>query len=619
MEICPFHEYIINNTHTYTFIFYFPDRIESDSSPSHHQKIDHFHPHCSLTMQHQRHQQGEDDGIQTAHNIVDSILHQILYVDSPPNNLLELNSTNDNNASQHLRSDGSLDLNKPTPILPPISRVSPVTRTSTLTSTYPANRIGPSYSSDTYGVPDLPSLAVASNIISTARPPLARNLHINLTNASSSVSVSNLDGSSVGAGSTIATQCTPTVEDANKASSAVKPEDALAARALGHIQLVNLCEHATKTKGGNCSVVNQTTVNKQDADEISEFSFDLNLEDEDEMGTTTVTKANKRKEEEKATNSNTRIQMFGSEYARYLSTSTPFRPPPKPKPRLLIPRRTPKISSHFSNTNKPPMIARTRKQSESSASDCTDTLDPKNGPIVELLVTSLSDGIPPGYTTVRSSASSTQVLCIKRERNWSRAWFRPLVTALAVILPDRREFVPPGYCVIRKNSEPANFGTSERVYICYRRSREGNPITDLQFLDPRIGDAIPQDYTVLERTPFSYSACVEKGFLAYRQRLANLETLRPLPLFKSEHPAYFATGGGIVQSSVGKRHVMELRRKVSVLSPASVASRLLESGKLYLQRDEGSWSFDEGSAARGGVDGDSHTRNRSSSYFSEVR
>ena len=95
-------------------------------------------------MQHQRHQQGEDDGIQTAHNIVDSILHQILYVDSPPNNLLELNSTNDNNASQHLRSDGSLDLNKPTPILPPISRVSPVTRTSTLTSTYPANRIGPS-------------------------------------------------------------------------------------------------------------------------------------------------------------------------------------------------------------------------------------------------------------------------------------------------------------------------------------------------------------------------------------------------------------------------------------------------------------------------------------------
>ena len=74
---------------------------------------------------------------------------------------------------------------------------------------------------------------------------------------------------------------------------------------------------------------------------------------------------------------------------------------------------------------------------------------------------------------------------VKKESNWDRAAQRPCVTALALIFPERKEFVPPGFSVVRKfnalpksgDRSPANlnFG-GEPVYLCFRRSREGNPI-----------------------------------------------------------------------------------------------------------------------------------------------
>ena len=143
-------------------------------------------------------------------------------------------------------------------------------------------------------------------------------------------------------------------------------------------------------------------------------------------------------------------------------------------------------------------------------------------------------------------------------------------------------FVPPGFCVVRRhksggdgkkdpggNSPPRskkrgggassssskgasvasstgggggtipanlNFGTAgERVYLCYRRSREGNPLTAILPLVPSAQESVPEGYTVLERTPRNYVADINHGagpalFLAFRQRLANLEPLRPLPL-----------------------------------------------------------------------------------------
>ena len=74
-----------------------------------------------------------------------------------------------------------------------------------------------------------------------------------------------------------------------------------------------------------------------------------------------------------------------------------------------------------------------------------------------------------------------------------------------------------------------NFGTAgERVYLCYRRSREGNPLTAILPLAPSAHESVPEGYTVLERTPRNFVADINHGagpalFLAFRQRLANLE------------------------------------------------------------------------------------------------
>jgi hypothetical protein len=74
-------------------------------------------------------------------------------------------------------------------------------------------------------------------------------------------------------------------------------------------------------------------------------------------------------------------------------------------------------------------------------------------------------------------------------------------------------------------------------------------------------------------------------FLAYRQRLANLECLRPLPLVLSiqeqqeeaqEAPrlaSYYSTGSTVVASLVGRFHILD-RSTHSLLSPSSVDSRL---------------------------------------------
>lgn len=172
-----------------------------------------------------------------------------------------------------------------------------------------------------------------------------------------------------------------------------------------------------------------------------------------------------------------------------------------------------------------------------------------------------------------------------------------------------------------------NFGTAgERVYLCYRRSREGNPLTAILPLVPSAQESVPEGYTVLERTPRNYVADINHGagpalFLAFRQRLANLEPLRPLPLVLAVYysnlqldskagdaaaaagiaaacglasapdrtrgklnedgevvwerrlRAYYCTGGTVVPSEVGKFHVMD-RSTHPLLSPSSVTNRL---------------------------------------------
>lgn len=369
-----------------------------------------------------------------------------------------------------------------------------------------------------------------------------------------------------------------------------------------------------------------------------------------------------------------RMQMFGSEYARHLSSESPFSPIVMKAKNRSFPKRKRRVSSSVAavsivgpqseleqiapnesvimnssmqtdNTNM------TRKNSNMSVSTMSnasvaDSMTLEEAPaeilssaITDIVVTHGNEKPPKGYYRISQTSSGTEInslksssggglgkkksngvfLNVKKEPKWDRAVQRPCVTALTVIFPDRNEFVPPGYCVVRRythdssgkksrkeekeyddhgsSSFPANlnYGThGERVYLCYRRSREGNPITGLIPLHPSNNEPIPEGYTVLERSPRNFIADINSKagpsiFLAFRQRLANLETLRPLTLVLSVHysqarqinekkmkpklKAYYCTGGTVVPADVGNYHVMD-RSTHPLISPSSVSNRL---------------------------------------------
>eukprot|EP00536_Pseudo-nitzschia_multiseries_P011494 jgi/Psemu1/206004/e_gw1.394.36.1 len=281
-----------------------------------------------------------------------------------------------------------------------------------------------------------------------------------------------------------------------------------------------------------------------------------------------------------------RLQMFGSEYARFLS-KTPLAPKDIP-----------------SQTSRRTFSRRTLKNEIQNIEEAdTQVL---TGPITDIIAIRGDEKPPKGYFRLSQTRSgqpfylgdrkSALFLCVKKEKNWDRAAQRPCVTAVSIIFPDRKEFVPPGFNLVRylkpdpsSSTQPPidlNTGGSEAAYLCFRRSREGNPLTGIIPLLPSTRELIPDGYTVLERTPRNFVATFRASngpiFLAYRQRLANLELLRPPPLVMSmlngdskviRLESYYCTGGTVVKSKVGRFHIMD-RSTHSLLSPSSINHRL---------------------------------------------
>lgn len=341
-----------------------------------------------------------------------------------------------------------------------------------------------------------------------------------------------------------------------------------------------------------------------------------------------------------------RLQMFGSEYARFLS-STALAPDQRRrnlKTLNMIRQPTWRRNGQPRHRQYRPVggdLSMRLGRRTLNVEDADSAV--LTGAITDILVTHGDEVPPKGYYRISQTPDgdefnallrntptrvpggrTTQVyINVKKEANWDRAAQRPCVTALAVIFPDRKEFVPPGFCVVRKYeitegesskstsySANLNYGSNgERVYLCYRRSREGNPITGVLPLQPSNDELIPEGYTVLERTPRNHVADINSKagqpvFLAFRQRLASLEPLRPLPLLlsvyhdamlrsmpeefsdrgnpqkrlravfrRSRLQAYYCTGGTVVGSEVGRFHIMD-RSTHPLLSPSSVTNRL---------------------------------------------
>jgi hypothetical protein len=349
--------------------------------------------------------------------------------------------------------------------------------------------------------------------------------------------------------------------------------------------------------------------------------------------------------------------MFASEYARHLSTSSSFAVVSSPSTGATAKNtlvNTPGSSStgagakvRLKNLRKNNSKATNRAITTTSSSKIPllHEADPQvqSGAVLDL-VASVGEvtAPPPGYYRIEpgipvsvaagggtmvvggGTASTTVYLNVKKEVNWDKAAQRPVLTSIAV-LHTPTDFVPPGYCVVKsfQTKLPAKLGNS---HIVFKRSREGNPLTDIVLLQPPA--PVPAGYTVVERTPRNHVATVGSVralFVGYRQRLANLEPLRPVPLIRAAQPkagadfvddssddesyhhqenlrngsakdnpqsqlhhshpprrksssdppllAYYATGATTVASHVGRFHILD-RSTHSLLSPSSVQHRL---------------------------------------------
>lgn len=163
--------------------------------------------------------------------------------------------------------------------------------------------------------------------------------------------------------------------------------------------------------------------------------------------------------------------------------------------------------------------------------------------ITELCVIQRGEPVPPGFLRISKTPGNKKAnlnagsggnhlyFCIKKDLSKDAV----PITALVLIFPDRSEFVPPGYFVARHDKFACNLnsGTSaERIFLCYKKDKSGNPITDLVVIFPGKSEEPPKSFNLIEKSPTDLPANVNTGtvggriFVCYKQSLIRLECLR---------------------------------------------------------------------------------------------
>ncbi len=176
-------------------------------------------------------------------------------------------------------------------------------------------------------------------------------------------------------------------------------------------------------------------------------------------------------------------------------------------------------------------------------------------PIIDICIIQRGDIIPEGYyrlgktpgnkkANLNSGSGGTHIfLCIKKDLTQlepqhpskvaANSTHSP-VTAVVVIFPDKGECIPPGFFVIRRDKHVCNLNTgtsSERIFLCYKKERGGNPITDIQVILPGKNEECPLNFNIIDKSPTGLSANLNTGtgggriFLCYKQSLFRLQCL----------------------------------------------------------------------------------------------
>lgn len=195
-------------------------------------------------------------------------------------------------------------------------------------------------------------------------------------------------------------------------------------------------------------------------------------------------------------------------------------------------------------------LSRTLTASSSSSStgsqDYEDVTLPEilNSSISEICIIQKGDPIPNGYYRLSKTPTNKKAnlnahsggnpifLCIKKDLTGNAT----PVTSIVVIYPDKNEFVPPGYFVVKKRNHACNLNTGtslERIFLCYKKDKIGNPINDIVVIMPgnKEEDIVPKSFNLIETSPTGIPANINTGssshkiFVCYHQILLRLKCL----------------------------------------------------------------------------------------------
>jgi hypothetical protein len=288
-----------------------------------------------------------------------------------------------------------------------------------------------------------------------------------------------------------------------------------------------------------------------------------------------------------------------------------------------------------------------QSSASSAPAECRDyedvvSMDILRAPIVDICIIQRGDPIPPGFYRIartpgnrraclNSLTQNNLYICIKKDLS---AQAIP-VTSLVVIFPDKNEFVPPGYFAVRRGKYACNVNAgsnTERVFLCFKKDKQGDAVTDIQVLFPKSED-FPKDFCVIEYSPTNIPANLNIGTigvyggvklaLAYRQVHSSLMCLEN----DAAPVAGLASGLGLHAKKHHDSHLLSNSRSQSMSTDSSLQSGSSASSNsithdfvptrrpLSLRSDDGvADSAVLESASGGGMESTSATPGGSSQY-----
>ncbi|KAG1711570.1 hypothetical protein DVH05_008819 [Phytophthora capsici] len=179
-------------------------------------------------------------------------------------------------------------------------------------------------------------------------------------------------------------------------------------------------------------------------------------------------------------------------------------------------------------------------------------IDGNEEPITDLTVIFRGDYVPEGFSKLERSPSGQRAdlnrggrgtfiyLCQSKDQSSGKA----PISEIIAIFPERGEFVPSDYEVVRRRGVPANINTGtqgEKIYLCFKRSTSA-AIVDLVVMFPRKNESLPYGYMKVDKSPFGHIADLNSTsggsevFLGYKKKVAGISDLHKMWLFASVTP-----------------------------------------------------------------------------------